>query len=134
MLRSSRCVQIFLLTIVIYAVANPVRGQLDSTKLQRELQWNDTRHRATQQRTQRRVENLESHYRANGTREILRLFHEINGKTMEPGGDPFKFMMEIDRFAADLHRLGDKSATELRKCGIIVCLVCLLVLRWSAAC
>ena len=28
--------------------------------------------------------NLESHYRAKGTREILRLSHEINGKTMEP--------------------------------------------------
>ena len=64
--------------------------------------------------------NLESHYRAKGTREILRLFYEINGKTMEPGGDSFKFMMEIDRLAADLHRLGDKSVTELRKCVIIV--------------
>ena len=39
---------------------------------------------------------------------------------MEPGGDPFKFMMEIDRLAADLHRLADKSVTELRKCVIIV--------------
>ena len=39
---------------------------------------------------------------------------------MEPGGDPFKFMMEIDRLAADLHRLDDKSVTELRKCVIIV--------------
>ena len=64
--------------------------------------------------------NLESHYRAKRTREILRLSHEINGKTMEPGGDPFKFMMEIDRLAVDLHRLGDKSVTELRKCVIIV--------------
>ena len=64
--------------------------------------------------------NLESHYRAKGTREILRLSHEINGKTMEPGGDPFKFIMEVDRLAADLHRLGDKSVTELRKCAIIV--------------
>ena len=64
--------------------------------------------------------NLESHYRANGTRAILRLSHEINGNTMEPSGDPFKFMMEIDRLAADLHRLGDKSVTELRKCAIIV--------------
>ena len=64
--------------------------------------------------------NLESHYRAKGTREILRLSHEINGKTMEPGGDPFKFMMEIDRLAADPHRLGDKSVTELRNCVIIV--------------
>ena len=64
--------------------------------------------------------NLESHYRAKGTREILRLSHEINEKTMEPGGNPFKFMMEVDRLAADLHRLGDKSVTELRKCVIIV--------------
>ena len=64
--------------------------------------------------------NLEPHYRAKGTREILRLSHEINGKTMEPGGDPFKFTMEIDRLAADLHCLGDKSVTELRKCVIIV--------------
>ena len=29
-------------------------------------------------------------------------------------------MMEIDRLAADLHRLGDRSATELRKCVLIV--------------
>ena len=64
--------------------------------------------------------NLELHYRAKGTREILRLSHEMNEKTMEPGGDPFKFMMEVDRLAADLHRLGDKSVTELRKCVIIV--------------
>ena len=39
---------------------------------------------------------------------------------MEPAGDLFKFIMEIDRPAADLHRLGDKSVTELRKCVIIV--------------
>ena len=39
---------------------------------------------------------------------------------MEPGGDPLKFMMEVDRLAADLHRLGYKSATELRKGVIIV--------------
>ena len=64
--------------------------------------------------------NLEFHYRAKGTREILRLSHEINGKTMEPGSDPFKFMMEVDRLAADLHRLGNKPVTELRKCVIIV--------------
>ena len=51
--------------------------------------------------------NLESHYRAKGTREILRLSHEINRKTMEPGGDPFKFVMKIGRLAADLRRLGD---------------------------
>ena len=64
--------------------------------------------------------NLESHYRAKVTRETLRLSHEIDGKTMEPGGDPFTFMMEIDRLASDLHRLGDKSVTELKKCVIIV--------------
>ena len=64
--------------------------------------------------------NLESHYRAKGTEEILCLSHEINGKTMEPGGDPFKFMMEIDRLAADLHRLGEKSISKRRKCVIIV--------------
>ena len=29
-------------------------------------------------------------------------------------------MMEIDRLAADLHRLGERSVTELRKCVIIV--------------
>ena len=39
---------------------------------------------------------------------------------MEPGGDLFKFMMEVDRLAAKLHRLGDKPVTELRKCVIIV--------------
>ena len=64
--------------------------------------------------------NLEAHYRAKGTREILCLSHEINGKTMEPGGNSFKFIMEIDRLAADLHRLGDKSVRELTKCVIIV--------------
>ena len=53
--------------------------------------------------------NLESHYRANGTTEKLCLSHEINGKTMEPGGDPFKFMMEIDRLAAELPRLGTNT-------------------------
>ena len=39
---------------------------------------------------------------------------------MEPGGDPFKFMKEIDKLAVYLHRLGDESVTELRKCVIIV--------------
>ena len=64
--------------------------------------------------------NLESHYRAKEIREILRLSHKIIGKTMERGGDPFKFMMEINRLAADVHRLGEKSVSELRKCVIIV--------------
>ena len=39
---------------------------------------------------------------------------------VEPLGEPFTFRMEVDRLAADLHRLGDKSVTELRKCVIIV--------------
>ena len=64
--------------------------------------------------------NFESHYRAKGTREILRLSHEVHGKAMQPGDDPFQFMMEIDRSAADPHRLGDISVTELRKCMIVV--------------
>ena len=64
--------------------------------------------------------NLDFHYRAKGTREILRLSHGINGKTIEPGGGPFKFMMKVDRLAADLNRLGDKSVPELRKCVVIV--------------
>ena len=64
--------------------------------------------------------NFESHYGAKAFREMLRMSHEINGKTMKPGGDPLKFIMEVDRLAADLHRLGDKSVTELRKCVIIV--------------
>ena len=59
-------------------------------------------------------QNLELHYRAKGTSEILRLSHEVNGETMEPGEDPFQFLMEIDRSVADLHRLGDRSVTELR--------------------
>ena len=46
--------------------------------------------------------------------------HEVNEKTMQPGEDPFQIMMEIDRLAADIHRLGDRSVTELRKCVIIV--------------
>ena len=29
-------------------------------------------------------------------------------------------MMEIDRLAADLHCLGEKSVTELRKCVVVV--------------
>ena len=64
--------------------------------------------------------NLEPHYRAKGTREIICLSHQVNGKTMQPGEDPFKFMMETDRLAADLDRLGDRSVTELRKCVVIV--------------
>ena len=64
--------------------------------------------------------NLKSHYRVKETREILGLSHEINGKTMNSGEDIFKFMMKIDRLAAGLHRLGDKSVTKLSKCVIIV--------------
>ena len=47
--------------------------------------------------------HVKSHYRLKGTRKILRLSHEIVGKTMEPGGYLFKFMMEIDMLAADLY-------------------------------
>ena len=39
---------------------------------------------------------------------------------MQPGEDPCQVMTEIDRLAADLHRLGDRFVTELRKCVIIV--------------
>ena len=39
---------------------------------------------------------------------------------MQPGEDSFQFMMEIDQLAADLHKLGDRSVTEMRKSGIIV--------------
>ena len=65
-------------------------------------------------------QSLESRYRAKGTRQILCLSHEVNGKTMQPGEDPFNFMMEIDRIAADLHRPGDRSVRKLRKSVIIV--------------
>ena len=34
---------------------------------------------------------------------------------MEPGGDPFKFMMEVDRLAADLHRLGEQIRNRTEK-------------------
>ena len=39
---------------------------------------------------------------------------------MKRGEHPFKFMMEIDPLAADLHRLGGRSVTELNKYVIIV--------------
>ena len=39
---------------------------------------------------------------------------------MDPGEDLFKLMMKIDRLAADLHRLGDRSVTVLTKCVIIL--------------
>ena len=64
--------------------------------------------------------NLESHYRAKGTREILRLLHDFDGKPMHPEENPFQFIMATDRLAADLHKLGDRSVTELRKCVMIV--------------
>ena len=64
--------------------------------------------------------NLKSHYRAKGTREILRLSHEVNGKTLQPGKHNFQLMMEIDRLAANLHRWDDRSVTELRRSVIIV--------------
>ena len=39
---------------------------------------------------------------------------------MQPGEDHFQSMMETDQLAADLHKLGDRSVTERRKCVIIV--------------
>ena len=51
---------------------------------------------------------------------MLGLSHEINGKTVDPGKDLFKFMMKIYRLAADLRRLGDRSVAQLRKCVNIV--------------
>ena len=39
---------------------------------------------------------------------------------MEPGEEPLKLIVETDRLEADLHRLGDRSVTELRKCVIVV--------------
>ena len=39
---------------------------------------------------------------------------------MQLGEDPFQLMMEIELLAQDLHRLGDRSVTELRKYVIIV--------------
>ena len=39
---------------------------------------------------------------------------------MQPGEDPFQFMMEIDRLAANLQILGDRSVTKLRKYVVIV--------------
>ena len=39
---------------------------------------------------------------------------------MELVDNPFKLMMEIDRLAINLYRLGDKSVTKLRKCVTIV--------------
>ena len=65
-------------------------------------------------------QNLKSHYRAKGTREILHLSHEVDGKTMQTGKDRFQFMMKIDRLAANLHTLGERSVTELKKVLIIV--------------
>ena len=39
---------------------------------------------------------------------------------MQPGKDSFKFTMEIDRLAAHVHRLGDRSITELRTHVVIL--------------
>ena len=38
---------------------------------------------------------------------------------MQPGEHPFQFMIEMDRLAAELHRLGDRSVTKLKKCVVI---------------
>ena len=59
--------------------------------------------------------NLQSHYRAKGTKGILHLSYEVNEKTMELGSDPFKFIMEIGSLAANLHRLGERSVTKVRE-------------------
>ena len=39
---------------------------------------------------------------------------------MELEKGSFKFMMELDRLAADLRKLGDRSKPQLRKCVIIL--------------
>ena len=39
---------------------------------------------------------------------------------MQQREEPFEFVMEIDWLAADLHKLGGRSGTEVRKCVIIV--------------
>ena len=39
--------------------------------------------------------NLESHYKAKGTREILRLSHGVNGKTMQPGRILFSSLWKL---------------------------------------
>ena len=88
-------------------IVNNCRGMTLET-LQRSKAPNDARR------------NLESHYRKKVTREIIRLLYEDNGKTMQPEEDPFQFMMEIALLATDLHRLGDRSVTELRKCVTVV--------------
>ena len=56
--------------------------------------------------------SFESHYRARRTG--VRFLHEVNGKAMEQGEDSCKFMMETDVPEADLHRLGDRSTTEMK--------------------
>ena len=43
---------------------------------------------------------------------MLHLSHEVNGKIMQPEEDPFQFVMEIDRLAAELHRLSDRPITK----------------------
>ena len=39
---------------------------------------------------------------------------------MEPREDLLKLVMEVDRLAVDLYRLGDRSVTELKKCVTII--------------
>ena len=69
--------------------------------------------------------NLEPHYRAKGTSEILCLLHEINEKTMELGEDPFKLMMEIDRLARPSQTGWQIRSNRTKKmrgyCGETVC-------------
>ena len=44
---------------------------------------------------------------------VQRSEHEVNAKMMELVEDPFEFVVEIDRLAADYRRLGDRSVTNL---------------------
>ena len=47
----------------------------------------------------------------NGDAGIFPVHYSLNEKMMQPGEDPCQFMMEIDRLAVDLHRLGGRSVT-----------------------
>ena len=47
----------------------------------------------------------------NGDAGIFPVHYSLNEKMMQPGEVPCQFMMEIDRLAVDLHRLGGRSVT-----------------------
>ena len=51
----------------------------------------------------------------------LRLSHKVNRKTMEPGDDPFKLMMEVDRLAGDLHQLDEKCGSHFFLKTVLCC-------------